>query len=156
MDLVYPYTGSQQDRVAFKEKTAFCRERTLGNVVNFNIAIGIRRRWVALDALEMRLASRARLINLRTMAQNSTDLGVDDSLLESAARCLDAKSVRALGELKLGKSAKARLDVLAHKANEGQLSQAETSEYDRFIELGDIIATLRLKAERQLNLASAE
>jgi hypothetical protein len=26
-------------------------------------------------------------------------------------------------------------------------------EYDRFIELGDIIATLRLKAERQLQFA---
>jgi hypothetical protein len=46
--------------------------------------------------------------------------------------------------------AKARLDLLANKANEGQLTSAEASEYDRFIELGDIIATLRLKAERQL------
>jgi hypothetical protein len=77
------------------------------------------------------------------------ELGVDDSLLESAARCLDAKSVRALGALKLSRSAKARLDLLAQKANDGQLTQDETSEYNRFIELGDIIATLRLKAERQ-------
>ena len=29
----------------------------------------------------------------------------------------------------------------------------EAREYDRFIELGDIIATLRLKAERQLQFA---
>lgn len=85
------------------------------------------------------------------MTQES--LGVDDSLLESAARCLDAESVRALSELQLGEAARSRLDVLAQKANEGQLSTEETREYDRFIELGDIIATLRLKAERQLKSA---
>ena len=82
-------------------------------------------------------------------------LGVDDSLLESAARCLDAESVRALGDLKLGEAAKARLDLLAGKANEGELTADEANEYERFIELGDIIATLRLKAERQLGLTTA-
>ena len=80
-------------------------------------------------------------------------LGVDDSLLESAARCLDAQSVRALGELQLKQADRSRLDLLAQKANEGQLTADETREYDRFIELGDIIATLRLKAERQLKSA---
>ena len=80
-------------------------------------------------------------------------LGVDDSLLESAARCLDAESVRALGKLQLAQTDRSRLDSLAQKANEGQLSADEAREYDRFIELGDIIATLRLKAERQMQLA---
>ena len=80
-------------------------------------------------------------------------LGVDDSLLESAARCLDAESVRALGELQLTQADQSRLDLLAQKANEGQLAADEAREYDRFIELGDIIATLRLKAERQMQLA---
>jgi hypothetical protein len=80
-------------------------------------------------------------------------LGVDDSLLESAARCLDAESVRALGELRLADAAKSRLDLLAQKANEGQLTAEEVREYDRFIELGDIIATLRLKAERHMPFA---
>jgi hypothetical protein len=84
------------------------------------------------------------------MNPNSGVLGVDDSLLESAARCLDADSVRALGALTLDPSAKARLDSLGQKANEGQLTPEDAREYDRFIELGDILATLRLKAERQL------
>lgn len=78
------------------------------------------------------------------------ELGVDDSLMESVASCLDAESVRALGVLKLNEKAKTRLELLAGKANEGQLTPEETSEYGRFIELGDIIATLRLKAERHL------
>ncbi len=79
--------------------------------------------------------------------------GVDDSLLESAARCLDAESVRALGTLQLTRADQSRLDLLAQKANDGQLSEEESREYDRFIELGDIIATLRLKAERQMQVA---
>ena len=75
-------------------------------------------------------------------------MGVDDSLLESAARCLDMNSVRALSELQLGEAARARLDVLAQKANEGQLAPEEADEYERFIDVSDITSTLRLKAER--------
>jgi hypothetical protein len=86
-------------------------------------------------------------------AMTQDDLGVDDSLLESAAKCLDAESVRALGSMELSDSAKSRLNLLAQKANEGQLNTDEAREYDRFIELGDIIAALRLKAERQLQFA---
>ena len=80
-------------------------------------------------------------------------LGVDDSLLESAAGCLDADSVRALGALQLAEAARSRLELLAQRANDGQLTAEEASEYERFIELGDIIATLRLKAERQMQVA---
>jgi len=93
----------------------------------------------------------AECIIVETMTQES--LGIDDSLLESAARCLDAESVRALGELQLADTDKMRLELLAQKANEGQLTAEEAREYDRFIELGDIIATLRLKAERQKQFA---
>ncbi len=89
------------------------------------------------------------------MSDSLLALGVDDSLLESAARCLDAQSVRALGALELDEAPKARLDLLAQKANDGQLTSEEAREYDRFIELGDILATLRLKAARQLDSAHA-
>jgi hypothetical protein len=84
------------------------------------------------------------------MNQRSTGLGVDDSLLESAALCLDAESVHALATLELDQPSKERLDLLAQKANEGQLQPEEAREYERFIELGDILATLRLKAERRI------
>jgi hypothetical protein len=84
------------------------------------------------------------------MSWETTTLGVDDCLLESAARCLDMNSVRALGELQLDEAARARLDVLAQKANEGQLAPEEAREYERFIDVSDIISTLRLKVERQV------
>jgi hypothetical protein len=66
-------------------------------------------------------------------------------------------SVRALSELQLDDAARARLDVLAQKANEGQLAPEEAREYERFIDVSDIISTLRLKAERQVgDLALAQ
>jgi len=68
-----------------------------------------------------------------------------------------ANSVRALSELQLDEAAQERLDVLAQKANEGQLTPREAREYERFIDLSDIISTLRLKAERQVGgLAHAQ
>lgn len=83
------------------------------------------------------------------MSAISEPTGVDDRLLESVARCLDEESVRALSSLELDEPAKARLSDLADRANEGQLTVEESREYDRFIELSDIVATLRLKAQRQ-------
>jgi hypothetical protein len=61
--------------------------------------------------------------------------------------------VRALGALQLAESAQSRLELLAQRANDSQHTTEEAHEYDRFIELGDIIATLRLKAERQMQVA---
>ena len=90
------------------------------------------------------------------MSDNVTTPGLDESFLEAVARCLDSQSVRALGEMKLTEAERMRLDTLARKANEGQLTEEEAREYDRFIELGDIVATLRLKAERQVGLAHAQ
>jgi hypothetical protein len=43
---------------------------------------------------------------------------------------------------------------LAQKANEGQLAPEEAREYERFIDVSDIISTLRLKAERQAHCGS--
>jgi hypothetical protein len=90
------------------------------------------------------------------MPDEPTTPGIDESFLEAVARCLDAQSVRALGELQLADAARTRLDSLAQKANEGQLTIDEAREYDRFIELGDIVATLRLKAEQRTGLAHAQ
>jgi len=60
------------------------------------------------------------------------------------------ESARALSKLQLAEATKARLDLLAQKANEGQLTAEQSREYDRFVELGDIIAALCLNAQRQL------
>jgi hypothetical protein len=73
-----------------------------------------------------------------------------DSLLEPLSRCLDAESARRLLEFRVDPAVEARIDILAEKANEGTLSDAERSEYEAAINAADFISILKLKAERHL------
>ena len=43
----------------------------------------------------------------------------------------------------------ARLDELGEKANEGTLTEEERSEYQTYVEAMDVIALLRVKAQRK-------
>jgi hypothetical protein len=63
---------------------------------------------------------------------------VTDSLNEEAARKL--VGLRADAELQ------ARVDVLARKCNEGELTSAERSEYERYVLVGDLLAILQARA----------
>lgn len=47
-----------------------------------------------------------------------------------------------------------RLDELAEKANEGTLSPAEASEYDKYVEYMDFVALMRLKARLRVSNSS--
>lgn len=51
----------------------------------------------------------------------------------------------------------ARLDELGEKANEGTLTEAERREYETYVEVLDVLATLRVKAMGKTNsvIASA-
>jgi hypothetical protein len=73
-----------------------------------------------------------------------------DGLLEPLSRCLDAESARRILELRVDPAVQARLDILAEKANEGTLSEAERAEYEAAINAADLISILKLKAQRQL------
>ena len=44
-----------------------------------------------------------------------------------------------------------RINELAAKANEGQLSAAERSEYDTYVEAMDVIALMRVKSIKKVN-----
>jgi len=46
-----------------------------------------------------------------------------------------------------------RLDELAEKANEGTLSAEEAREYDKYVELMDFVALVRLKARSRSSTA---
>lgn len=49
----------------------------------------------------------------------------------------------------------ARLDELGDKANEGQLTDAERAEYDRYLWLGEVMAKMQYRAKRLLAGAQA-
>ena len=73
-----------------------------------------------------------------------------DGFLEPLSRCLDAESARRLLEFRVDPAVEARIDILAEKANEGTLSDAERSEYEVAIDACDFISIFKLKAQRQL------
>lgn len=76
--------------------------------------------------------------------------GVLDSLLDPLSRCLDAGSARRVTELRIAANVQERIDTLAERANEGILSDEERTEYEAFVNTSDLIAILKLKAQRYL------
>jgi hypothetical protein len=80
--------------------------------------------------------------------------GIDtalDGLLDPLSRCLDAESARRVIEMRIDPAVQSRLDVLAERANDGVLTDEERAEYEAFINVGDFISILKLKARRHLD-----
>ena len=75
-----------------------------------------------------------------------------DGLLDPLSRCLDAESARRVAEFRIDPAVQSRIDSLAERANNGVLSEEERTEYEAFINAGDFISILKLKARRNLDL----
>ncbi|MGA2075550.1 MAG: hypothetical protein ABSH52_18830 [Terriglobia bacterium] len=73
-----------------------------------------------------------------------------DGLLDPLSRCLDAESARRVIELQIDPAVQSRLDALAERANDGVLTDDERAEYEAFINVGDFISILKLKARKHL------
>jgi len=69
-------------------------------------------------------------------------------MLEQLSHCLNAESAQRIVALRIDPEIQARVEVLADKANEGLLSQAERDGNKNYIEMADLIAILKLKAQR--------
>jgi hypothetical protein len=74
-----------------------------------------------------------------------------DGLLEPFSLCLDAESARRLVAFRIDPPVQARIEMLGERANEGDLTTAERSEYEALINAADFIAILKLKARRHLD-----
>ena len=73
-----------------------------------------------------------------------------DSLLEPLSLCLDVESARRLVAFRIDPQVLERIEILGERANEGDLTPDERSEYEALINAADFIAILRLKAQRHL------
>jgi hypothetical protein len=89
--------------------------------------------------------------NLIDMGNPAIDTALD-GLLDPLSRCLDAESARRVTEFRIDPAVQSRIDTLAERANNGVLSDEERAEYEAFINLGDFISILKLKARRHLDL----
>lgn len=67
------------------------------------------------------------------------------------AGCLNSESAAALLAAPADPATQARLDELAGRANEGQLTPDEAEEYDALILLADLVAILQAKARLVLD-----
>ena len=73
-----------------------------------------------------------------------------DEMLEPVSRCFGLETARALAGFRLDERTQARVDELAEKCNEGQLSPQERSEYEAYVQASTLIGILQAKARRLL------
>ena len=71
-------------------------------------------------------------------------------ILEPVFQSLPPETARRIVELKVDEALQRRVEILASKANEDDLSSEERQEYEMYIDAGDILATLQALARRSL------
>lgn len=76
-----------------------------------------------------------------------------DKLLDPVSACFTPDTARALVALSPNETVRAQMTELGAKADAGTLTPEEARDYDTFIEAGDLIAALQLKARQQLSRA---
>jgi hypothetical protein len=71
-------------------------------------------------------------------------------LLDDIAAALTPEAARVIARWRVSPPTQARLDELADKCNEGELTPEERSEYESVVKAGNIIAIVQAKARRYL------
>jgi hypothetical protein len=78
----------------------------------------------------------------------ATQEAIIDEMLEPLAEALTPESAKLLAELRVPSSVQARVDALAAKCNEGQLTATEREDYENYVRIGSLFSLLKAKARR--------
>ena len=73
-----------------------------------------------------------------------------DRMLDPLSDCLNDEVARRIIALRMAPEIQARIEELADRCNEGQLTEAERAEYDGYVEDAEIVSLITLKAPRFL------
>jgi hypothetical protein len=73
-----------------------------------------------------------------------------ERMLDPVSRCLTPEVARGIVELRADPELQARVDLLAEKCEEGQLSPDEREEYETYVRASRFIGILQAKARRLL------
>ena len=73
-----------------------------------------------------------------------------DRMLDPLSDCLNAEAARRIIAFRIAPDIQARIEDLADRCNEGQLTDAERAEYDGYVEGAEIVSLIKLKARRFL------
>lgn len=76
-------------------------------------------------------------------------------LLEPVGHCLTPEGARELVHLKADATVQARLEELADKCTEGELSAEEQQEYETYVRVIEFIGVLQAHARRMLRSTAA-
>jgi hypothetical protein len=76
---------------------------------------------------------------------------VIERLLEPVSASLNEEAARKLLRIKADARARARVEILAHKCNEGALTPEERADYEMYVLAGEIVAILQAKARLRLS-----
>jgi len=85
------------------------------------------------------------VLPLRSMSTTALD-----GLLDPLASSRDPSALRQIIEFRISSEVQARVDYLAKRANNGELTPDEDAEYEALIDGADLITILKLKAQRVL------
>jgi len=78
-----------------------------------------------------------------------------DRVLDPLTRNLTAEAARILGALRLDDGAQARMEELAARNTEGQLTPEERAEYEAWVSACDLVSILQSKARAWLSHTAA-
>lgn len=78
-----------------------------------------------------------------------------DRVLDPFTRCLTREVARRIANLRADSATQTRVDELADKANEGQLTDDERAEYDAYRSAFHFVTVLQTKARTLLKHAGA-
>ncbi len=87
--------------------------------------------------------------------QNGHGSAVLEEMLEPVSRCFGLETARALAALRVSERTQERVEELANKCNEGQLTPDERVEYEAYVQASTLIGILQTKARRVLAQAKA-
>jgi hypothetical protein len=80
---------------------------------------------------------------------------VIDRVLDPLLDCFTPEVAQKVATMRADAQTQARVDELAARANEGELSAGEQDEYDRILELFHFVTIVQAKARKYLKLHSA-
>lgn len=86
---------------------------------------------------------------------NATTENVVGQVLDPVFRALPPDVARRIVDLEADEQLQLRVEDLARKANEGELTEQEARDYAALVSAGDILATLQALARRSLQKTSA-
>ncbi len=78
-----------------------------------------------------------------------------DRMLEPVSRCFTKDVALQLTQLRADPVLQARMDELADKSTEGNLSEEERREYETYVRAGNVIAVIQAKARKFLAVPQA-